>query len=179
MRRDATDPAPELGRSVPGPAPAQVGRARRFRVNYGLAALIGVAMMGLAWFATLDSGPATPRLRLARGEDDPPAQAIAFAFSPDGTTIATTHTDGRVALRSPPGGWSLQRPLDYRGFARALAFSPDGRSLAVGGTDPDILLYDLRVGGVGHPLGMPIRETKALALIPTEKKKPNGTDDLP
>src|SRR5262245_36426098 len=166
MRRDATDPAPELGRSVPGPVPARVGRARRFRVNYGLAALIGVAMMGLAWFANLDSDPATPRLRLARGEGDPPAQALAFAFSPDGTTIATTHTDGRVALRSPTEGWSLQRLLDYRGFAWALAFSPDGRSLAVGGTEPDILLYDLNAGGAGHPLGIPIREVKAIVVSP-------------
>jgi hypothetical protein len=48
MRRDAPDPAPEPGKRGPGPAPARVGRARRFRVNYGLAALIGVAMMGLS-----------------------------------------------------------------------------------------------------------------------------------
>ena len=48
----------------------------------------------------------------------------------------------------------------------ALAFSPDGRSLAVGGIEPDIFLYDLRAGGAGHPLGMPIRGTKGLAFSP-------------
>src|SRR5262249_31229237 len=146
-----------------GPAPARVGRARPFRVNYGLAALIGVAMLGLAWFADLDSGPAS---QLARGYGDPPAQTIALAFSPDGTTIATTHTDGRAALRSPTEGWSLQRFLGDRGHAWAVAFAPDGRSLALGGLEPDITLCDLGSKDAERPMGIAMERTKALLFSP-------------
>jgi WD40 repeat protein len=135
-------------------------------VNYGLAALIGVAMLVLAWFATLDSGPAPPRLRMARGDGDPRARTTAFTYSPDGETIATTHEDGRVALRSPTEGWSLPRFLADRGHALAIAFAPDGKSLALGGDDPDITWCDLGSKGTGRPLGMSIHQTSALAFAP-------------
>src|SRR5215468_3565954 len=133
MRRDGTDPALDPGKDPPGPPRARTGRARIPRVNRELAGLSGVAMIGLAWFSNLDSGRAPARVRLARGDGDPRAQTVAFAFSPDGMTIATTHEDGRVGLRSPAEGWSLQRFLADRGHARAVAFSPDGRLLALGG----------------------------------------------
>ncbi len=75
-------------------------------------------------------------MRLACGEGNPRegVAALALAFSPDGTTIATIHTDGRVAPRDPSKGRGL-RFLGDRGYACALAFSPDGRHLALGDTD--------------------------------------------
>lgn len=111
MRRDATDPPPDPENRGLGPAGERRGRARPSRVNRELAALIGVTMIGLVWFSTLDSGREPPRLRMARG--DPRTHSIALAFSPDGTTIATVQADGRVALRSPTEGGSLQRLLGY------------------------------------------------------------------
>jgi hypothetical protein len=79
-----------------------VGRARLARVNRELAALIGLATIALAWFSNGDSNraPTPTRPRLARGSGDPRTNTIAFAFSPDGNMIATSHEDGHVALRS-------------------------------------------------------------------------------
>ena len=166
VRRDATDLAPEPGKRVPGPVPARVGRARPFRVNYGLVALIGVAMMGLAWFATLDSGPEPPRPLLARGHGDPRAWTTAFAFSPDGKILAALHEDGHVALQSPTEGWSLPGFRGDRYHAEVIAFAPDGKSLALGGHGPDITWCDLGSKGTERPLGMSIQQTKALAFSP-------------
>jgi WD40 repeat protein len=108
-------------------------------------------------------GDATPTKR-ARGSGD--GLILAFAFAPDGGTIATIQTDGRVTLRDAADGASSPHFLGYPGYARVLAFSPDSRSLAVGGTEPDILVYDLKAGGAGHPLGMSIRSTNALVISP-------------
>ena len=80
--------------------------------------------------------------------------------------IATIQWGGHVALRDTAGGPGAPLFLDHGGHARGLAFSPDGRSLAVGGDEPDILLYDVKAGGAGHPLGMPIRWVKGLGFSP-------------
>ena len=126
--------------------------------------LLLLALIVLPWLPI--SGPpsdATPARRV-RGVGDAPI--LAFAFAPDGATIATIQADGRVALRDAAGGASAHSFLDHRGSAQALAFSPDGRSLAVGGAEPDILLYDVEAGGAGHPLGMPIRCGQGPGLLP-------------
>jgi WD40 repeat protein len=104
-------------------------------VSRELAVLIGLAMIGLG---VLPSRQAA-QMRLARGDSQTPT--IAFAFSPDGTTIATTYADGRVALRRPTLGRNLQRFLGYGGVAPALVFSPDGRTLASVGNDNDVWLW--------------------------------------
>jgi WD domain, G-beta repeat len=167
MREEVTDPAPEPRKNGLGPARVRMGRARPSWVSLDVAILIGAAMIGLAWLSTLDSGRAPARMRLARGEGDPQRRvtALALAFSPDGTTIATIHTDGRVALRDPTEGRGL-RFLGDRGYAWALAFSPDGRHLALGGFGPDITLCDLETEGAEDPLKMPIPEATALAFSP-------------
>ena len=165
MRRDATDPVPDPGDRGLGAARARVGRARPSWVSREVAIMIGAAMIGLAWLSTLDSCRAPARMRLARGEGNPRGgvTALALAFSPDGTTIATIHSDGRVALRDPSEGRGL-RFLGDRGYACALAFSPDGRHLALGGYGPDITLCDLETEGAEDPLKMPIANTTTLAF---------------
>jgi WD40 repeat protein len=128
---------------------------------------IGMILLGLLvlpWLPIL--GPpcdATPK-KQARGIGD--VRVLAFAFAAEGETIATIQMDGRVALRDAAGDRSRPSFLDDRGHAWALASSPDGRTLAVGGREPDILLYDARMGGVGHPLGIPIRWARGLAFSP-------------
>src|SRR5215471_7796245 len=157
MRPESSDHAPEPGKRPLGQKRARRGRARLSWVDRKLAALIG-----LAWLPDPDSGRTPARVRMARGDGDRRAQTLAFAISPDGTTIETTHTDGRVALRSPTEGWSLQRFRGDRGNAWAVAFSPDGRSLALGGFGPDIVLCDLRSKGADRPMGIGIEQAKAL-----------------
>jgi WD40 repeat protein len=171
MRRDATDPVLDPADRGLGPARTRVrervGRARPSWVSREMAILIGAAMIGLAWLSTLDSGRAPARMHLARGEDNPRRQltALALAFSPDGTTIATINSDGRVALRDPSEGRGL-RFLGYGGFVWALAFSPDGRRLALGGFGPDITVCDLETKGAEDPLKMPIPQATAVAFSP-------------
>src|SRR5262249_53575241 len=128
---------------------------------------IGLLVLGVTvvtWLPILGPPCDATRTKRARGGGDVPV--LEFAFAPDGGTIATIQTDGRVALRNAAGGGSSAYSLDSRGPTRALAFLPDGRSLAVGGLEPDILLYDPRAGGAAHPLGIPIREVKTLAVSP-------------
>jgi WD40 repeat protein len=166
MRPESSDPAPEPGKSPLGKERARRRRARHSLVDRKLTALIGLAMIDLAWLPDPDSGQTPARVRMARGDGDQRAQTLAFAFSPDGTTIATTHTDGRVALRSPTEDWSLQRFRGDRGNSWAVAFSPDGRSLALGGFGPDIVLCDLGSKGADRPMGIGIEQANALAFSP-------------
>ncbi len=145
MRRDRSGTGPRGSWPRSGAARVRVGRARPSWVSRELAILIGVAMIGLAWLSTFDSGRTPAAMRLARGEGNPrgPVTALALAFSSDGTTIATIDTDGSVALRDPSEGRGL-RFLGYRGHAWTLAFSPDGRHLALGGFGPDVTLWTSR-----------------------------------
>src|SRR5262249_16665222 len=118
----------------------------------------------LVWLSHRNPAPEIAPMQLARGV--PGIETLAFAFSPDGQTIATAHSDGRVALRDVADGWGIPQFLDDRGHDGAVAFSPDGRWLAVGGIEPDIVLCDLARGDRARRLGMPIRRTRALALAP-------------
>jgi WD40 repeat protein len=117
----------------------------------------------LAWLAAPAPVPGSARMRLARG--DPAAKVLAWAFSPDGKSIATAHTNHRVLLRDVDDPLTI-RSLDFRGSPKALSFSADGRFLAVGGTEPDIRLFDLKTAGPERRLGMPICCVRALAFSP-------------
>jgi WD40 repeat protein len=130
--------------------------------NRAAARLLLLGVITLAWRAHWNAAPEIVPMQLARG--DPKVETLAFAFSPDGQTFATTHSDGRVALRDAGGVRTIQRFLDDRGHDGAAVFSPDGRRLVLGGIEPGIILYDLGPGDQTRRLGMPIRWTKALAL---------------
>jgi WD40 repeat protein len=135
-------------------------------VSGELAALVGLALFGLVWLSNVDSDRRPARMRLARGDGGRRSQTMSFALSPDGTTIATIHEDGRVALRSGTEGASLPRVLGYHGGACAVAFSPDSQVLAIGGKAPDVMLCGVRTGGAERPLNIQTRETNALAFSP-------------
>jgi WD40 repeat protein len=157
MRGDATDIGPLPGAAAEGTTRFRIAISRRPWWSRRWIGLLFLALAVLPWLPR-DATPA----RRVRGVGRAPI--LTFAFAPDSETIATIQMDGRVALRGAAGG--APSFLDYRGFANALAFTPDGRSLAVGGTDADIRVYDLGVGGVGRPLGMPSEYGKGLAFSP-------------
>jgi WD40 repeat protein len=165
MERDANDPALDAGKRHLEPVSSRVGRTRLPVVSRELAGVIGV-IFGLVWLSNFDSGRPPARMRLARGDGAPRSMTLAFALSPDGTTIATVHEDGRVALRSGALGASLPRVLGYRGAAQAVAFSPDSQVLAIGGKATGVMLWGVRTAGAERPLEIRIRETNALALSP-------------
>jgi WD40 repeat protein len=95
-----------------------------------------------------------------------PPQTIAWAFSPDGQTLATVHTDHRVALRAVGAGKPVIRHLAAGDHSWAVAFSPDGNWLALGGAGDDIIACDFGEAGRRRPLGLPIHKTTAIAITP-------------
>lgn len=66
----------------------------------------------------------------------------AWAFSPDGRTLAVT-SNGVVRLLETASGKERARLIGHGGDVSALAFSPDGRRLASGSRDTTILVWDV------------------------------------
>jgi WD40 repeat protein len=166
MPADKTDHAADARAHELDRARERVGRVRAALVNRELAAVLGVVVFGVIWLANVDSPRAPARMRLARGDGDPLAQTTSFALAPDGTTIATVHQDGSVALRSANEEGRLRRVLGYDGSFRAVAFAPDGRLLALGGMKPGITLCRVDTTQAEAMLEIPIRETSSLAFSP-------------
>ena len=147
-----------------GPRKSSTGHSTLSLFNCRLAGLLLVSAIALAWCSRLgltcgpDVGSET------RTASD--ASTIAYTFSPDRQTIATTDTSQRAALWRSVDGGCVRRFLETRGHAWAVAFSPDGLSLALGGVEPDIILCDLKPGGAERPLGLPIDRTTAVVFAP-------------
>src|SRR5262249_36002390 len=80
-----------------------------------------------------------PRL-LAEGKRETFA---AWAFSPDGRTLALTGVDGGVRLLETATGKERGRFAGHNGNVEALSFAPDGRRLASGSRDTTILVWDV------------------------------------
>ena len=68
----------------------------------------------------------------------------AFAFSPDGQTIAEAHQDGSLHLRETASGTLLRTFKAHRHDAMSVAFSPDGTLLASCGGDGMLRLTRVR-----------------------------------
>ncbi len=92
-----------------------------------------------------------------------------LALSPDGETLALTHSDGAVDLIDAQ---TLRRraSLDaLRGFAAAVSFSPNGRLLAAAGKDGQITLWDARTLAPAGELNGLLGNSQALAFSPDGK----------
>ena len=80
------------------------------------------------------------------------AKAYSVAFSPDGTRLAATGSDGAVRVWAWNGRTVTGSPLVLRGHEGDVwfvAFSPDGRQLATAGADGTIRIW--RADGQGAP----------------------------
>ena len=67
-----------------------------------------------------------------------------IAVSPDGRTLAVTHSDGKVDLIDARDAATMRRVPALDAPATAVAFSPDGRLLAVTGVGGLVTLWDAR-----------------------------------
>jgi WD40 repeat protein len=171
MRRDAIDGAsgsacaPSLADDERGPARTDRMRAGISAPSRALKGLIALGLVGLVGLSAHESGPEPARMRLVLGGAGP--TAIGFALSPDGRTIATTHSHGRWSLRDLRDERGTERLVGhYRGPAWAPAFSPDGRRLVLGRGELGVLLLDLAAGGHPVPLDLPRSAVRALAFSP-------------
>jgi RNA polymerase sigma factor (sigma-70 family) len=72
---------------------------------------------------------------------------LAFAFAPDGRTLAVATADGTLSVWETATG-AIRRQLKggAAGPATGLAFAPDGRTLAVASRDRGIRFWDLATG---------------------------------
>jgi RNA polymerase sigma factor (sigma-70 family) len=85
----------------------------------------------------------------------------AWAFSPDGRTLAITGEGGTVRLLETASGQERARFTGHGGDVAALAFAPDGRRLASGSRDTTVLVWDVTGGledGRLRPASLSARE---------------------
>jgi WD40 repeat protein len=78
------------------------------------------------------------------------AVALALAFSPDGSLLATGHVDGAVHLWDVASGAEVRAKLRHEAMVAAVAFAPDGRTLASGGLDSTLKLWDVAAARAGE-----------------------------
>jgi WD40 repeat protein len=75
--------------------------------------------------------------------------AMAFAFAPDGKTLASSvegRIDASIRLWDVPSGKERKRWVDPAGGPNVLAFAPDGKVLASGHWDGTVALWDAAEG---------------------------------
>jgi WD40 repeat protein len=140
MGRNSANNALNSAGGYLGPVRIGVGCARTSLLSRERIGSIVVAIVVLVWFSSDDSSTDPIPMRFAHGEAG--VMTLRSSFSPDGKTIATIDTAGRVALWDNEDDWRINRFLDCAGHAWSAAFSPDGRFLAVGSAEPDILVFD-------------------------------------
>jgi WD40 repeat protein len=129
--------------------------------------------------------PAVHVLDLATGQERWTAKGTelsltAFAFSPDGKTLASSWGVDAIALWDAASGKSLGFLRGHRTHVSALVFWPDGRALASGGLDQTIRVWDL--ADLNHlPPSRVFRghktEVKSLVLLPDHKTLVSGGKD--
>ena len=103
-------------------------------------------------------------MRLAQGQDG--VMTLGFAFSPDGKTIATIDSGGRVAIWENQDDWRISRFLDFGGSAWCAGLLARRPIPGSGWAQLDILVFDIPSGKVARALHSPTGRTKALAYSP-------------
>ena len=93
--------------------------------------------------ASFVSGTSKPELRMFAGRELP-AWAFQVAFSPNGSTLATSCGDGLVRLWSTITGSLITELAGHHGSVEPVAFSHDGRALAAGDEKGYLWVWDLQ-----------------------------------
>ena len=77
---------------------------------------------------------------------DSQSGVLRVAFSPDGATLATGHSDFTCVLWDVKTGKKRATLTGHTGEVISLDFSPDGAILATGGAESEIRLWDVASG---------------------------------
>ena len=118
----------------------------------------------------------------ARRYSDPPSMTVtiaAVAYSPDGRTLATAASNGRLRLMEVAADGEVKevanRPLPGGGRPNSIAFSPGGDRVAIGYSDrPAILVVPLRPGAAPVTLSAPAGSSRGNLAAVTWSRDPDG-----
>lgn len=91
----------------------------------------------------------------------------ALAFSSDAKLLASSNSDGTIALWEPATGQRRPTlPMNHKGIVWTLAFSLDGYTLASGGDDGTVRLWDVDSGNARMILRGHTSRVRSLAFSP-------------
>jgi hypothetical protein len=100
-----------------------------------------------------------------------------FAFSPDGTTVASGLTNDTIALWQVSSGKVIASFQGHRDRAMYLAFAPNGMMLATGSGDKTVRLWDVVTGKEIHAWSGHESATGPVAFSPDGRKVASGSFD--
>ncbi|HET6372479.1 MAG TPA: protein kinase [Candidatus Polarisedimenticolia bacterium] len=142
----------EAGSQVGAAAPIARGRKTREKIAWGLAAVLGLALLALGIGSLSETAPPAPRAFRATLSPPPDSALIPFdlmglALSPDGTTLAfvAIGSDGKRQIWLRNLSEMNARPVAETVGAMYPFWSPDGRNLAFF-ADAKLKTIDLRGG---------------------------------
>ncbi|WP_344247601.1 protein kinase domain-containing protein [Actinocorallia libanotica] len=166
------DPSAPVERPLPGASRSDPPASRRHRHLTRRNILIAIAAAGAVTAVPI-------YLRTPDPDLVHPNEVTSVAFSPDGKTLATGSSDGKVWLWGVATRTPIGKPLTaHTSWITSVAFSPDGKTLATGSNDETVRLWGVATRTpIGKPLTAHTSWITSVAFSPDGKTLATGSND--